>query len=167
MQTTNIALKFSLSTLLLAISSLSFSQYIWVDEKGTKQFSDMPPPASVPRDKVLKTPRGLVANTPVAASEANPATTEKIEKPVTTASKNEEFNKRKAEKAEKDAKAASDAQAAADKAKNCEKIKGYAKALEDGVRIASRDANGERNFLDDSQRTQELNDAKRALGQCK
>jgi hypothetical protein len=167
MKTSNIALKISLITLLLSVSSLSFSQYVWVDEKGTKQFSDTPPPASTPRDKILRTPRGPVVNTPTPASEPSAAASDKVEKPVTLASKNEEFNKRKAEKTEKEAKTAADAQAAADKARNCEKMKGYVKDIEDGVRITSRDAKGEKTYLDDAQRAQELNDAKKSLGQCK
>ena len=32
---------------LASFATAAVAQYVWLDEKGTKQFSDMPPPASV------------------------------------------------------------------------------------------------------------------------
>lgn len=161
------------SALLLsfAFCAVAHAQYVWIDEKGNKQFSDMPPPKSVPKDKILKAPGGVPKAAPAptaddkAASASQPAP--KLEKPVTTATKNEDFNKRRAEQAEKDKKAEEEKTAAADKAKNCEKARAYQQTLNSGARISRTDKNGERTILSDADRQQETNDVKKALADCK
>ncbi|MBS0307625.1 MAG: DUF4124 domain-containing protein, partial [Proteobacteria bacterium] len=45
--------------ILLALAVCGFTasamaQYIWLDDKGVKQYSDTPPPASVPKKRILK-----------------------------------------------------------------------------------------------------------------
>ena len=44
--------------LLAALAAPALAQYVWLDEKGVKQYSDMPPPASVPTNRILKQPGG-------------------------------------------------------------------------------------------------------------
>ena len=157
----------------LLFAAASHAQYVWLDEKGTKQFSDLPPPVSTPKNKILKTPfKSLAPATSPRDSNEEPASSvilanEKLQKPVTTASKNEDFMKRKMEQEEKDKKMASEKQAASEKAKNCERAHSYQQSLEAGARISTTDKNGERNFLTDAQRTQEAADVKRALIDCK
>ncbi|MFZ6721056.1 DUF4124 domain-containing protein [Undibacterium sp. Ji49W] len=146
------------------------AQYVWLDEKGNKQFSDKPPPISVPKNKIIKAPN--MSGKPAPAADAAPASAaaddaSKLTKPVTTASKNEDYNKRKAEQAEKDKKAEDEKQSAAAKAKNCERARTYQQNLESGARVANVDKNGERNFMDDTQRNQELADVKKTLADCK
>ena len=153
-------------------SSVAYAQYVWLDEKGVKQYSDMPPPVSVPKNRVLKepgTPSRTLATAPAeaAAQDSLPATAEKEKLPLTTAEKNTDFQKRRAEQAEKDKKAAEEAQRAADKAKHCEQARSYQRALQSGGRIARTDKNGERYFLNDEQRAKEAQDAQRALEACK
>lgn len=144
----------------LCLSSAAFAQYVWLDEKGTKQYSDMPPPPIVPSSRILKQPAG--SPTPVQDSAA---TTPKSE--LTAAERNADFRKRKAEQAEKEKKAADDAKAAEEKAKNCERARDFQRSLESGERIARTDKNGERSFLTDEQRAQELREAKRVLADCR
>ncbi|MDO9191882.1 MAG: DUF4124 domain-containing protein [Undibacterium sp.] len=153
-------------------STSSFAQYVWLDEKGTKQFSDLPPPISTPKNRILKTP----FKTPSATMSKNSieevasgavSENEKLQKPVTTASKNEDFMKRKLEQEEKDKKAATEKQAAEAKSKNCERLRSYQQSLASGIRISNTDKNGERSFMTDAQRAQELADAQRSLGECK
>ena len=50
---------------LLLCTSLSHAQWVWLDEKGLKQFSDRPPPNSVPQKRILKQPAQTAA--PLAA----------------------------------------------------------------------------------------------------
>lgn len=155
----------------LIIATPAHAQYVWLDDKGNKQFSDMPPPLSIPKNRIIKSPNKTAeTNAPATEKSAasGSASTEqnKLEKPVTTASKNEDFMKRRAEQAEKDKKSAEEAQNNADKAKNCERAKSYQKALESGVRIATTGKDGEKNYMDDSKRAQELADAKRATSGC-
>lgn len=144
----------------LCLSSAAFAQYVWLDEKGTKQFSDMPPPPTVPSSRILKQPNG----SPAPAQDST-ATTPKPE--MTAAERNADFRKRKAEQAEKEKKAADEAKAAEEKAKNCERARDFQRSLESGERIARTDKNGERSFLTDEQRAQELREAKRVLADCR
>ena len=50
----------------------AIAQYVWLDEHGVKQFSDVAPPGNIPEKRILKQPHGGMeaANTtpPVAAS---------------------------------------------------------------------------------------------------
>ncbi|MBC3884923.1 DUF4124 domain-containing protein [Undibacterium griseum] len=141
------------------------AQYVWVDEKGNKQFSDTPPPVSVPKNRIIKggapTPKTETDNSNTQDAASAPA------KPMTTAEKNQDFNKRRAEQAIKDKKAADEQQANADKANNCERAKNYQKILDSGVRVTTTDKNGERSYLSDSQREKEAADIKKALSDCK
>lgn len=155
--------------LALGITGHALAQYVWVDDKGNKQYSDTAPPASVPKNRILKTP-GKSTEQSEAAAPAKEASTAanaaSANKPVTTASRNEDYNKRRAEQAEKDKKAADDQQAASEKSKNCERAKTYQKTLESGVRVATTDKNGERNYMDDAQRAKEIADTKKATAGC-
>ena len=89
------------SMALLTLATAAWGQYVWVDDKGTKQFSDMPPPASVPKNRILKQPGKSFSQTESepapAAADDNAAKT-----PPTLAEKNAEFNKRRTEQAEKE-----------------------------------------------------------------
>ncbi|MFZ6774232.1 DUF4124 domain-containing protein [Undibacterium sp. SXout7W] len=145
------------------------AQYVWLDEKGSKQYSDTPPPVSTPANRIIRSPSqpAKPASTPTdtPASSAG-ETAGKPQKPVTTASKNEEFNKRRTQQAENEKKAAEEQQANTDKAKNCERAKAYQKALDSGIRIATTDKNGEKSYMTDEQKSKEMSDAKRILSGC-
>ena len=168
-----IAIIISIAISGLSFATSSFAQYVWLDEKGSKQFSDLPPPTSTPKNRILKTP----FKTPEPATKSKdanegteneaPSPKEKLQKPVTTASKNEDFMKRKMEQEEKEKKASDEKQAAMDKSKNCERARAYQQSLESGVRIGSTDKNGERSFMTDAQRAQDLAEVKRSLEACK
>lgn len=166
----------------LCASQPAAAQYVWVDEKGTKQYSDMAPPASVPKSKILKEPgraAGSVAPAPAtppavpavgtdaALTAEETADTAKKKGPLTTAERNAEFQKRKMEQDDKEKKAAEQARLAADKTKNCERARAYQRSLQSGERLARTDQNGERYYLNDQQRAQEAQETKRTLDECK
>jgi hypothetical protein len=154
----------------LLLSQSVMAQYIWLNEKGVKQYSDTPPPKSVPRDKIIKTPFGTAraaSAAPVENTSTTSASNPKLEKPVTIASKNEDFNKRKLAKEEAEKKIADEKQQNADKAKNCERAKSYKQSLDEGMLIMSRDKNGERIPLDEAQRAREMADVKKVLADCR
>lgn len=152
------------AALLLPVSA--FAQYVWIDDRGVKQYSDMPPPPSVPANRILKHPGARPAQPAAAENSGTPATSA-AKADLTTAERNTEFRKRKLEQAEKDKKAADEAQMATDKAKNCERAKDYQRSLESGERISRTDRNGERSFLTDEQRARELHETRRMLDDCK
>ncbi len=155
---------------LSALASMSHAQYAWIDEKGVKQFSDMPPPPHITQDRILKQPGMAPRKINDAASDSTtekavPAPTQN-NAPLTIAEKNAEFNKRRIEQAEKEKKAAEKAKYDADKAKNCERARDYSRNLNSGIRIARIDSNGERIILSDEERAQELKEAQRILREC-
>ena len=39
---------------LLIVANLGHAQFVWVDAKGVKQFSDRPPPPGTPQKNILK-----------------------------------------------------------------------------------------------------------------
>jgi hypothetical protein len=159
---------------LLSFASLACAQYVWLDNKGVKQYSDMPPPASVPQKQILKQP-GRSYSASQTSSDNNDADSasksatspDKSSAPMTTAEKNADFQKRKAKQAEQEAKAAEEAKNAAAKSKNCENARNYYRSLTSGARIATTDANGERVYLGDDQRAKETQDAQNILNDCK
>lgn len=156
----------------LSFATVAGAQYVWFAENGTKQYSDIPPPASVPKNRIVKEP-GKASRSP---SQTVPALPEiatsgiglaKDKAPMTVAEKNAAFQKRKMEQAEKEKKTADEAKLASDKAKNCDQAHAYHRTLQSGTRLARTDKNGERYFLNDAQRAQETQEAKRMLDECK
>jgi hypothetical protein len=158
-----LAASVSLSALLAPATAVA--QYVWLDDKGTKQFSDMPPPPSIPPGRILKQPGSASAAAQREPAEEKQATSAKAEP--TVAEKNAEFRKRKAEQAEKEKKAAEDAARMAENAKNCDRAREYQRSLDSGERIARTDNNGERAYLTDEQRAQETRHTRKILDDCK
>ncbi len=162
----------SLSLASLVLSANCAAQYVWINERGTKQYSDQPPPKNIPKDKILKAP-GFhnktveeTLNTTKVSSDGEKNDLEKLQKPNTLASKNEEFNKRKIAREDAEKKAEAERQASIEKQKNCIRAKSYQLTIESGTPIATRDQNGERVILDENQRAKELADAKKVLSEC-
>lgn len=166
---------------LLAFGTAAHAQFVWLDDKGVKQYSDMPPPASVPSNRILRGPgKGAAAKPAPAAAEAEASANsaasadaaasgddKKSKGPMTAAEKNADFKKRKAEQEEKEKKIAQEAKQAADKAKNCERAREYQRTLDSGIRIATTDKNGDRSFMDDERRAREARETDRVVSECK
>lgn len=164
-----IAAALALPLALALAAPLSFAQYVWTDEKGVKQFSDMPPPANVPQQRILKQPAAAMQREPAATAGARDTATESAasKAPLTTADRNAEFNKRRMAQAEQEKKAAQQAERQAAIEKNCARARDYSRLLQSGQHIASTDRNGERSIMSDEQRAHELGEAQRILGDCK
>lgn len=140
---------------LMSSNAEAATQWKWRDGQGRVQYSDRPPPAGTRDQDILVRPRSAralpvlpadqVASTPIAAP-----------RPSVKASDPElEARKRKAEE-EKAAqqKALEDKQAQV-RADNCQRAQAYQRSLDDGMRIARTNAQGEREVLDDQARAQE------------
>ncbi|MEO8599756.1 MAG: DUF4124 domain-containing protein [bacterium] len=157
--------------LLIGLSSQAIAQYVWLDDKGIKQYSDMPPPATVPNKRILKSagpaPAAQALDIATRSDNAAAAVIASLPLTLTTAEKNANFQKRRLEQAEKDKKAADVAQRTADNNKNCERASAYQNALESGQRISQQGKDGQRAYLSDANRAQELRDTKRILSECK
>ncbi|MDB5840725.1 MAG: hypothetical protein JWQ23_2677 [Herminiimonas sp.] len=159
----------------VALTGPASAQYMWLGENGVKQYSDIPPPSSVPKSRILKqpgqaSPQALQTNnTAPAEADAEKDTgspAAKEQAAMTTAQRNAEYNKRRIEQAEKDKKAADEQKLAGERARTCDQARAYQRSLESGERLARMDRNGERFFLNDAQRAQEAAETKRILGDC-
>ncbi len=125
-----------------------FAQYKWVDKNGGVVYSDAPPSASLGVQKVDITPfvKTTVKALPIAQQTNNPA--ESTIPPVSGSAEN-----KKSMLYDKQA---------------CEQLQGYLKILQDGGRITKLQSNGEKSFLDDKGRQQEVIDTQRRISeQCK
>ncbi len=146
-----------LLTLLVALPAQA--QWKWRDKAGHITVSDLPPPRDVPDADILARPdprRETAAPPPVAASAAGlPASA-----PLSPLEAELEARKRAA-----DAQRAAQAKAeqerlATQRADNCRRARGQEAALASGQRMVRINAQGQREFLDDQARADELRAAR-------
>ena len=126
----------------------------WKDAAGRTVVSDTPPPGNA------KDVRCFGGSTAPAAPTAAPASA-----PKTVAEKDADFKKRQQEGKEKADKDAKEQQAAAEKKENCARAKSSLATLESGRRVATSDEKGERRFLDDTERQQEIERARKIVAE--
>lgn len=141
---------------LAAAAATAGDIYTWKDKDGRVTYSDNPPPGNIP----ARTLGGRNA-------EAAPGPPENVQgdkaRAPTAADQELEFRKRRAEASEQQVKADKAAAEAEDKRKNCERARNQLTALESGQRVARYNDKGEREFLDDAQRAQEIESARKAV----
>jgi hypothetical protein len=147
-----------LALTLLGSATMAQSVWKWRDANGTLQLSDQPPPSSVPDKNILSrpsTPKTVVSRAETAAAPASAASVplradaslEANKKKLQTEQAAAEAERKKAEKARIDDQ----------KATNCQRAKAQLAMLESGVRVARPNLKGEREFLDDKGRAEEVN----------
>lgn len=152
---------------LLAFTTLAQAQYIWINEKGVKEYSDRSPPPSIPLKNILKAPGGqpTAADAPPAAP---PAAAPAAAKPAPAlADRNADYNKRLKDQAEQAKKAGEEAAQKAEKAENCSRTLAAKRSIDSGQRISTVDKNGERRFIDDTERAREGARADKILAGCR
>ncbi|MBK4735758.1 DUF4124 domain-containing protein [Noviherbaspirillum sp. DKR-6] len=152
--------RLALAMLLSSACCAAFAQYVWMDANGVKQYSDMPPPSSVPASRILKTPGAAAAQPAAPAPDASPSATPSV------AEREAEFQKRRA--AEEEKRRAEEQQAKLETTKKsvCEAARAQKRALDSGERLWRIDANGERRYLEDADRAAQLRDIQRTLEAC-
>lgn len=157
--------------LLAAFAGTAAAQWAWKDPSGRTVYSDQPPPASIKSEQILRQPSNQRQNyvapaqapapgQAVAAAD-KPAADKGDAKdapkgPKTLAEREQEFRKRQQDSAEAEKKQAEEQARNEQRSAECERMRGYLKALEDGQRIARTDASGAREFLDDAARAKEV-----------
>jgi len=141
-----------------AAVSAQAQTYQWKDSNGRTVISDTPPPGSA-RD--ARTMGGAVPG-------STSATGKPSEAPKSFAEKDMEFRKRQMESTEKADKEAKEKAAAKEKKDSCDRAKRQLAALESGQRVSTTDANGERRFIDDAERQQEIERSRKFVAEtCK
>lgn len=138
------------------------AQWAWKDDNGRTVYSDRPPPAGVNTDRIVRQPpnKQTVLPTPAAGDPSAKPTPDgkpaaSATAPKSLAEQEMEFRKRQQERADAEKKSQDEQVKLAAKAADCERAKGYLRAIETGERITRTDAAGNREFLDDAQRAAE------------
>lgn len=139
----------------IALVLISFNAHAelkkWVDADGVVHYSDTIPPGVTTTETVRNISGKGQANAPAGNS------------PKSLAEREAELKKAKQEKEDASQKKAQQEAAAAAKKSNCEAARQNVQALEEGTRIITYDANGERSYLDDNARAQRLEEARKAV----
>lgn len=162
--------KFSRAMVMAALTSLAcgtaLAQWQWVDSSGRKVFSDTPPPAGTPDKSILKRPGARNPAPVVTDAAATPATLSPTSISGTTTATAAvpklsgrdaqlEAKKKQAEEAEQAKKKVEADKQAKTRTQNCDRAKAAKGTLDSGIRIATTNAKGEREIMDDKSRASE------------
>lgn len=147
---------------LLLACSVASAQWVW-KEGERKVFSDTAPPASVPEQNIIKRPgsggslsRSAPVAPPAAAAEPNAAAPAPGAAPqLPTVDKELEAKKKQTQQTEEARKKAEDQRIAKARAEDCARAKQAKTTLDSGVRLATTNAKGEREVMDDKARAAE------------
>lgn len=140
-------------------ASAAAQHYKWIDKKGKVVYGDTPPAG------VKATPLRVPAS-PSAPAPASDAAAAKA--PVTPAQIDADFRKRQQERQEADEKVAKERADAENQRINCQRAQAGLRTLQSGQRVASTNQAGERVYLDDGQRAQEIERTQEAVKEwCK
>lgn len=144
------------------------AQWAWKDDNGRLVYSNIPPPPSIKPTQIVRqpgaAPQGARSSVPAEGEAEKPATAPAAANaPKTYAERDAEFRKRQQERTDSERKAQEEQQKSAQKAADCERSRGYMRALEDGVRITRSDAAGNREYIDDAQRAAEMDRMRKAI----
>ncbi len=140
------------------VTTVCAQTYQWKDSSGRTVISDTPPPASARDSRAVGT-----SPPPSMGGVAKPS-----DEPKTTAEKNMEFSKRQQEAREKSEKEAKEAAQTAQLRENCDRARLHLQALESGRRMILPDGKGGETFLEDEQRGDEIDRARKIIAEsCK
>lgn len=159
-------LQITLKHLVLTFAGWAFAlsaaaQWQWIDKDGRKVFSDRPPPSDIKDKDILKQPSGRARATdradagatavPVAAASAAKSNVPKL------SGKDTELEAKKKKLAQEEAakKKEDEEKVAQGLADNCARAKKGLASFQSGVRIATVNARGEREYMDDNARATE------------
>lgn len=141
---------------LLLVAGPAAAQWKWKDARGQIVVSDLPPPRDIPESHILQRPE-LIARHPAqqgAAPASAAASAAVVAKPKVDPEL--EARRKKAEQDEKDKAKAEEQKVAAQRADNCRRARSQLATLESGIRLTRTNDKGEREFLDDRQRADEV-----------
>ncbi len=154
------------------------AQWQWIDKDGRRVFSDRAPPPDIPNKSILKQPgAGPVRGaTPVAAAADSPArpasaaadaSGEQLVPKLSAVDKDLAERKKQTEAAEAAKNKAEVERLAKTKAENCDKARANKALMESGVRVSMTNAKGEREVIEDAQRSAEIKRAQTVIDlQC-
>ena len=134
--------------ILLASVAANAQIYQWKDENGKTIISDKPPTGNARTQRKIET-------------ESTSTTASSPQK--TVADRDLEFRKRQKSAQDNAEKSKVEQDATAQREENCVNSRRHLRVLESGERIAMRNDDGERYFMEDAQREQEIEKARQAV----
>jgi hypothetical protein len=151
---------FSWRCLVLAAAAVLFctgaaAQWQWLDGSGRKVFSDTPPPPGTPEKNIVKR-AGPVGPTSVVTAPSASAPSPAAAPQISGRDEQLEAKMRQAEAQDQAKKKAEADKLAKAQKDNCERAKRSKVTLESGVRMATTNAKGEREIMDDAARATEV-----------
>jgi hypothetical protein len=162
-------------TLSSLTSLLAHAQYSWIDDKGSRVFSDRPPPPGTPPSHILKSPGGLAPAAPLPAAAAGAGADADAGTSAGAANaampnwklREEDYKKRsevrtKEEEAERVAAARNRSEHAAE----CEWARGTLTQLDRVRRLEWTNKQGKREVMSDEDRNAERARAQKILQSC-
>ena len=127
-----------------ALAAPALAQYQWRDDSGLMSYSDKPPPPHIKPSQIIRAE-------PMSASGMTPT----VSAPARSQADREMDGRRKAqEQEEQGRKQAEEAQRSARMNQACEAMRTELRTLDSGMRIATVNAGGEREFMADDVRQQ-------------
>ena len=132
---------------LFVVATAHAQIYQWKDASGKTVISDKPPAGQVKQTKKIDSAPSTTSSSPDAAPAAEPKS---------LADRDLEYRKRQKEAQDAAEKTRAEQKAAADKKEACDGARRALQTLESGERIALRDDKGERYYLEEAQREQEI-----------
>lgn len=146
----------SLFLSLALVSGTCSAQWLWVDANGTKVYSDQPPPSNIPDKNVLKKPNTFAPLPLEQTQSALPNDKKDTKSAASAASSTADSKLLEAQKAQAEKQKMI-------KAERCKNAKKDLVALNSGVRISSFNDKGEREFMDDKKRAEEIKAKQKTL----
>jgi hypothetical protein len=158
------------AAVLLCAAAPAAAQWAWRDATGRMVYSDQPPPKSVPARDIVRQPpappaRAAASDEPREAAKAERASQSAAPRTPSVAEREIESRRRQQQIAEAEKKAAEEEARKAKVAENCERLRGYLKALEGGFRVARINAEGRQEFIDAPTRSAEIERTRGELAQ--
>jgi len=174
--------RLALGLVLASLAGSCFAQWVWRDENGHPVYSDMPPPVGTPPSSILQQPNsplpvmprpsdpqadpGSAGQPPQGQPQApaqqpgQPPQGQAAPPPPqrkTWSELDADFRKRQEDKAKASAEAEQKQAEATRKAEQCSRARANLATLEQGTRMLRPDESGERHFMDETERTNEVN----------
>lgn len=160
----------------LLLAAHAHAQYSWIDDHGTRVFSDRPPPVGTPASRILQAPRPRGASIPVEATVPPTDAGNPADKPSPAAGAKHALPTladREAAYRERTARYEADAREAAEKARlkvehanACAAAREEEQLMKKTRRMIGVNEKGERAVLTDEDKAARLARARRVLADC-
>lgn len=156
----NIRWKVPLLGALLALAASSVvgaaPGWVWLDDSGQKVFSDLPPPANVPNQKILRQPGATPASTALETESKPTAAPSPQAKPAPAPTAPAQTEEQRKTQAKEDAQRKSIERRNAEiRADNCARARESLATLSGGGRLATTNEQGQRVIMDTAMRNAE------------